>query len=98
MQRDFAWQRLTEIPGITCTKPKGALYLFPRLDPDRFNIQDDQQFVLDLLRETRVLVVHGTGFNVADKNHFRMVFLPDEDILGEAMDGMADFLSWYRQS
>ncbi len=96
-QRDYAWERLTQIPGITCSKPKGALYLFPRLDPERFNIQNDQQFVLDLLKETRVLVVHGTGFNAGDSNHFRMVFLPDEDILGEAMDGLADFLSWYAQ-
>ena len=96
-QRDYAWERLTQIPGVTCSKPKGALYLFPRLDPERFNIQNDQQFVLDLLKETRVLVVHGTGFNAGDSNHFRMVFLPDEDILGEAMDGLADFLSWYAQ-
>ncbi|MFW5729998.1 MAG: aminotransferase class I/II-fold pyridoxal phosphate-dependent enzyme, partial [Spirochaetota bacterium] len=81
----------------TCAKPRGALYLFPRLDPERFHITNDQQFVLDLLKETRVLVVHGSGFNAGDTNHFRLVFLPDEDILGEAMDGMAEFLSWYRQ-
>jgi alanine-synthesizing transaminase len=96
-QRDFAWQKLSEIPGVSCTKPKGALYLFPKLDPEQFNIQDDQQFVLDLLKETRVLVVHGSGFNAGDANHFRLVFLPDEDVLGEALEGMAEFLSWYRQ-
>ena len=96
-QRDFAWERITQIPGVSCAKPRGALYLFPRLDPERFSITDDQQFVLDLLKETRVLVVHGSGFNAGDTNHFRLVFLPDEDILGEAMDGMAEFLSWYHQ-
>lgn len=96
-QRDFAWERLNQIEGVSCTKPKGALYLFPHLDPKVFNISDDQQFVLDLLKETRVLVVHGSGFNAGDRNHFRLVFLPDEDILAEAMEGMADFLSWYRQ-
>ncbi len=96
-QRDFAWDRITRIPGVSCAKPRGALYLFPRLDPERFNITNDQQFVLDLLKETRVLVVHGSGFNAGDTNHFRLVFLPDEDILGEAMDGMADFLGWYHQ-
>ncbi len=96
-QRDFAWQRLSQIPGVSCTKPKGALYLFPKLEPEQFNIQDDQQFVLDLLKETRVLVVHGSGFNAGDRNHFRLVFLPDQDVLEEALDGMAEFLSWYRQ-
>jgi alanine-synthesizing transaminase len=96
-QRDFAWQKLSQIPGVSCTKPKGALYLFPKLDPEQFNIQDDQQFVLDLLRETRVLVVHGSGFNAGDRNHFRLVFLPDEDVLEEALEGMAEFLGWYRQ-
>jgi alanine-synthesizing transaminase len=96
-QRDYAYKRINEIPGVSSTKPKGALYLFPRLDPDRFNITDDQQFVLDLLKETKVLLVQGTGFNCMDTNHFRIVFLPDEDDLEVAIDRMADFLSWYSQ-
>ncbi len=96
-QRDLAYDRITSIPGVTCVKPKGALYLFPRLDPARFNISDDVKFVLDLLREKRILVVQGTGFNWPDPDHFRLVFLPTEEVLGEALDGIADFLSWYRQ-
>jgi alanine-synthesizing transaminase len=96
-QRDHAHKMLTEIPGVTCTKPKGALYLFPRLDPERFHIVDDERFVLDLLRETKVLLVQGTGFNCFDSNHFRIVFLPDEDDLDEAIGRIGNFLSWYSQ-
>lgn len=96
-QRDLAWQKITEIPGVSCVKPKGALYLFPRLDPERFNIQDDARFALDLLREKRILIVQGTGFNWPTPDHFRLVFLPGEEVLLEAMTGLAEFLSWYRQ-
>jgi alanine-synthesizing transaminase len=96
-QRDLAWKLMTDIPGVSCVKPKGALYLFPRLDPDRFGIKDDVRFALDLLREKRILIVHGTGFNWPDPDHFRLVFLPSEEILNEAMAGLGEFLSWYRQ-
>jgi len=96
-QRDLAYQGITSIPGITCVKPRGALYLFPRLDPERFNIQDDTRFALDLLREKRILIVQGSGFNWPTPDHFRLVFLPDDEILTEAMEGIRDFLSWYRQ-
>jgi len=96
-QRDLAHKRLTAIPGVTCSKPLGALYLFPRLDPEVFHIKDDMQFALDLLKEKRILIVHGTGFNLATPDHFRMVFLPNVDILDEALNELTDFLSWYRQ-
>jgi alanine-synthesizing transaminase len=96
-QRDFAFQRITAIPGVTCVKPKGALYLFPRLDDKKFGIKDDVRLVLDLLREKRILVVQGTGFNLPTPDHFRMVFLPDIELLEEATDGITEFLSWYRQ-
>jgi alanine-synthesizing transaminase len=96
-QRDLAHRLLTEIPGVSCVKPRGALYLFPRLDPARFNITDDEKFVLDLLLEKRLLLVQGTGFNWPDTDHFRIVFLPDEDMLADALGRLRDFLSWYKQ-
>ena len=96
-QRHFAWKRINEIPGVSCRKPMGALYLFPRLDPEVFHIKDDAKFALDLLREKRILIVQGTGFNWPTPDHFRMVFLPPVDMLDEALSEMADFLSWYRQ-
>lgn len=96
-QRDLAYKRLTAIPGVSCTKPLGALYLFPRLDPEVFHIKNDAQFALDLLKEKRILIVNGTGFNLKTPDHFRMVFLPNVDILEEALNELTDFLSWYRQ-
>ena len=96
-QRDLAYEKITSIPGVSCVKPKGALYLFPKLDPAVFKISDDVRLVLDLLREKRILVVQGSGFNLPDHNHFRLVFLPNEEVLAEALDGIAEFLSWYRQ-
>jgi alanine-synthesizing transaminase len=83
-QRDLAYDMLTSIPGVTCVKPKAALYLFPRLDPKRYPIGDDEKFVLALLEEEHVLVVQGTGFNWPEPDHFRVVFLPNSDDLGEA--------------
>jgi alanine-synthesizing transaminase len=96
-QRDLAWKLLTEIPGVTCTKPKGAMYLFPRLDPKVYPIDDDQQFILDLLLEEKVLLVQGTGFNWPHPDHFRVVFLPSADDLAEAMGRVAKFLEQYRK-
>jgi alanine-synthesizing transaminase len=96
-QRELAWQRLNEIDGITCVKPMGALYLFPRIDTRKFNIKDDERFVLDLLRAEKVLVVQGTGFNWPNPDHFRIVFLPHVDELAEAIGRLERFLTQYRQ-
>ena len=96
-QRDVAWKMLTDIPGVTCFKPQAALYLFPRLDPDIYPIDNDQQFVLDLLLEEKVLLVQGSGFNWPQPDHFRVVFLPNVDDLTEAVGRIAHFLQRYRR-
>lgn len=96
-QRDLAHQLLTDIPGVTCVKPKGALYMFPRLDPKMYPIADDQQFAYDLLAEEKVLIVQGTGFNWIHPDHFRLVFLPNSDDLTEAVGRIARFLHGYRK-
>ena len=95
-QRDLAWKLITDIPGVSCVKPKSALYLFPKLDPEVYPIEDDQQFVADLLKEEKVLLVQGSGFNWAKPDHFRVVFLPHEDVLKEAIGRLARFLERYR--
>ena len=95
-QRDLAWKLITDIPGVTCVKPKSALYLFPKLDPEVYPIEDDQQFVADLLKEEKVLLVQGSGFNWGKPDHFRVVFLPHEDVLKEAIGRLARFLERYR--
>ena len=96
-QRDLAWELLTQIPGVSCFKPKAALYLFPRLDPKRYPIADDQQFILELLLEEKVLLVQGSGFNWPTPDHFRVVFLPNVDDLREAIGRIARFLEHYRK-
>ena len=96
-QRDLAWKLITEIPGVTCVKPKSALYLFPKLDAEMYPIEDDQQFIADFLKEEKVLLVQGSGFNWAKPDHFRVVFLPHEDVLKEAIGRLARFLERYRQ-
>ncbi len=96
-QRDTAWRLLNEIPGVSCVKPKGALYAFPRLDPEVHPIRDDERFVLDLLRQERLLVVQGTGFNWPAPDHFRVVTLPRVADLEEAIGRIGRFLSTYRQ-
>jgi len=95
-QRDLAWKLITAIPGVTCVKPKSALYLFPKLDPDMYPIKDDQQFVAEFLKEEKVLLVQGSGFNWGKPDHFRVVFLPHEDVLKEAIGRLARFLERYR--
>jgi alanine-synthesizing transaminase len=95
-QRDLAYELITAIPGVTCVKPQAALYLFPRLDPKVYPIEDDQQFFLEMLQETKVMLVQGTGFNWPNPDHFRVVFLPHEDELREAISRMAKFLENYR--
>lgn len=96
-QRDLAWKMLTEIPGVSCVKPKGAMYLFPKLDPEMYPIKDDEQFMLELLKEEKVLLVQGSGFNWPQPDHFRVVFLPHENDLAEAIGRVARFLEQYRR-
>ena len=95
-QRDLAYELITAIPGVSCVKPQAALYMFPKLDPVMYPIADDRQFFLELLRETRVMLVQGTGFNWKQPDHFRIVFLPHEDDLREAIGRIARFLEGYR--
>lgn len=92
-QGKLASRLLNDIPGVTCMEPKGALYCFPRLDPEVYPITDDQAFVIELLREKKILVTHGTGFNWFDPDHFRLTFLPNEDVLTEAIGRIGEFLA-----
>jgi alanine-synthesizing transaminase len=96
-QRDLAYELITAIPGVSCVKPSAALYMFPRLDPKVYPIADDRQFLLELLQQTRVMLVQGTGFNWPTPDHFRIVFLPHEDDLREAIGRIAKFLESYRK-
>jgi alanine-synthesizing transaminase len=97
-QRDMAYELITAIPGVTCVKPSAALYMFPRLDPKVYPIKDDRQFFLELLKETKVMLVQGTGFNWPEPDHFRIVFLPHEEDLREAIGRIAKFLENYRNN
>ncbi len=96
-QRDLAHKLLTEIPGVTCVKPRAALYMFPRLDPEMYPIEDDQKFILEMLETEKVLVVQGSGFNWPHPDHFRVVFLPNGDDLTDAIGRIARFLEYYRK-
>ena len=96
-QRDLAYELLSQIPGVSVVKPKAALYMFPRLDPKLYPIEDDQQFAYELLAEEKILIVQGTGFNLKQNDHFRVVFLPNSDDLTEAMGRIARFLEHYRK-
>lgn len=96
-QRDKAWDMLSSIPGVSCVKPKSALYLFPRLDPKVFPFQDDEAFALDLLRQEKVLIVQGTAFNWPDPDHFRVVFLPRMDDLEDSIGRIANYLDRIRK-
>ncbi|MCU4121791.1 pyridoxal phosphate-dependent aminotransferase [Variovorax sp. N23] len=95
-QRDLAYELITAIPGVSCVKPEAALYMFPKLDPVMYPIADDREFFMQVLRETRVMLVQGSGFNFPDHQHFRIVFLPHEDDLREAIGRIAKFLERYR--
>ena len=97
-QRDTTVNMIKSIPGLSVVVPKGALYCFPKLDTERFNIKNDEQFVMDLLRDKHLLLVHGTGFNWKAPDHFRIVFLPDKETLAEAIQRLGEFLENYRQS
>jgi len=96
-QRDLAYELINAIPGVSCVKPKATLYMFPRLDPAVYPIKDDQAFIAELLQDERVLLVQGTGFNWPNPDHFRLVFLPHEDDLREAIGRVARFLDGYRK-
>lgn len=96
-QRDIVHKRINEIPGLSCVKPAGALYAFPKIDTKRFNITDDTQFALDFLKREHVLIVQGTGFNLTEPDHFRIVFLPEPMELAITMDRLEHFMSTYVQ-
>ncbi|MBS99073.1 MAG: aminotransferase [Oceanospirillaceae bacterium] len=96
-QRTLAWEMLNDIPGVSCVKPKGAMYLFPKLDPARYPIHNDEKLALDLLVQQKVLIVQGSGFDLPDTQHFRLVFLPGADLLSDAIERIAAFLRTYEQ-
>lgn len=96
-QREFIYKALNDIPGITAVKPKAAFYIFPKIDTKKFNITNDEQFALDLLKEKKILIIHGGGFNWKTPDHFRVVYLPRIEVLKDASEKLADFLSYYRQ-
>jgi alanine-synthesizing transaminase len=96
-QRDIAYQMLTDIPGVSCVKPKGAIYMFPHLDENMYPIENDEKFVLDLLTEQKILLVQGSAFNLQSKQHLRIVFLPADDVLKDAIERLAEFLSSRRR-
>ena len=97
-QREFIYKALTDIPGITAEKPKAAFYIFPKIDTKKFNITDDEKFALDLLREKKILLIHGGGFNWKEPDHFRVVYLPRVEVLEKAARNIADFLRTYQQN
>ena len=96
-QRDVAWQLLKEIPGVSCVKPRAALYLFPRLDREVHKIVDDQRMCIDLREPQHVLLTHGTGFNLPSTDHIRVVFLAPVEVLSDAITRLGEFLATYRQ-
>lgn len=96
-QREYIYRALTDIPGITAVKPKAAFYIFPKIDVKKFNITDDEKFALDLLRDKKILLIHGGGFNWQEPDHFRVVYLPRIEVLRESVTKIADFFSYYHQ-
>ncbi len=96
-QREYIYKALNDIPGISAVKPKAAFYIFPKIDTQKFNIVNDEQFALDLSREKKILIIHGGGFNWDKPDHFRVVYLPRIEVLSDAMEKLADFLSTYKQ-
>jgi len=96
-QRDYIYKALNDIPGVSAVKPRAAFYIFPKLDVKKFQIQDDEKFALDLLRDKKLLVVHGGGFNWGAPDHFRVVYLPRIEVLKDAMESLGSFLAYYRQ-
>jgi len=96
-QREYIYNAIKDIPGLSAVKPKAAFYIFPKIDTKKFNIVNDEKFALDFLREKKVLIVNGRGFNWKEPDHFRIVYLPRVEVLQEAMGKLSDFLKTYRQ-
>lgn len=96
-QREYIYSALNDIPGISAVKPKAAFYIFPKLDTKKFHIFDDEKFALDLLKDKKILIIHGGGFNWSQPDHFRIVYLPRIEVLKDAMESLGNFLSYYRQ-
>ena len=96
-QREYIYKALTDIPGISAVKPKAAFYIFPKIDVKRFNLKDDEKFALDLLKDKKILLIHGGGFNWNQPDHFRVVYLPRIEVLKESVSKIADFFSYYHQ-
>ncbi len=96
-QREYIYEALNQIPGISATKPKAAFYVFPKIDIKRFGIYDDEKFVLDFLRDKKILLTHGGGFHWEKPDHFRVVYLPEMEQLKSACSRLKDFLTYYRQ-
>jgi len=96
LQRDLAWELLSQIPGVSCVKPDGAIYMFPKLDPSVYRIEDDVALIMDILEQEKILLVQGSAFNIQDSQHFRLVFLPREDELKQAVHQIARVLEQYR--
>ena len=96
-QREYVYKAFCDIPGITAVKPKAAFYMFPKIDTKKFNITNDEKFALDLLRDKKLLIVHGGGFNWGQPDHFRVVYLPRIEVLKDAVEKITDFLSYYHQ-
>ncbi|MBQ8085906.1 MAG: aminotransferase class I/II-fold pyridoxal phosphate-dependent enzyme [Lachnospiraceae bacterium] len=98
VQREYVYKALNDIPGITAVKPKAAFYIFPKIDTKKFNITDDEKFALDLLKDKKLLLINGKGFNWGEPDHFRVVYLPRIEVLEDAMAKLGDFLSYYKQA
>ena len=96
-QCEYIYKAINEIPGLSAVKPKAGFYIFPKIDVKRFNITDDEQFTFDLLREKKILLISGKGFNWKQPDHFRIVYLPRIEVLEEAVEKMTDFFKYYRQ-
>ena len=96
-QRDFIYKALNDIPGISAVKPKAAFYIFPKIDTKKFNITNDEKFAFDLLRDKKILIIPGKGFNWHEPDHFRVVYLPRVEVLSDAAEKIADFFSGYSQ-
>ena len=96
-QREYVYNKLKQIPGISVVKPKAAFYIFPKIDIKKFNIVDDEKFALDFLDKKHVLIVHGTGFNWNNIDHFRIVYLADNKVMEQALNNLQDFLKNYKQ-
>ena len=96
-QREYIYKALNDIPGVSAVKPKAAFYIFPKLDTKKFNIKNDEKFALDLLRDKKILIIHGGGFNWEQPDHFRVVYLPRIEVLKDSVEKLGDFLSYYKQ-